>query len=116
MRQGGEHPVQPDIFSNRAFSGFAQTFEMRIFEFPGLIQGIRHQKLLAFVRPSARQLAKANGVGAAAPFGQTLDVSGPFLGKDVAAEMVTPGQQRSEERRVGKECVSTCRSRWSPYH
>src|SRR3546814_2197180 len=28
------------------------------------------------------------------------------------AELVT----RSEERRVGKECVSTCRSRWSPYH
>src|SRR3546814_14435719 len=33
-----------------------------------------------------------------------------------------PGQlffgllQRSEERRVGKECVHTCRSRWSPYH
>src|SRR3546814_1753127 len=25
-------------------------------------------------------------------------------------------QPRSEERRVGKECVSTCRSRWSPYH
>src|SRR3546814_13682118 len=24
--------------------------------------------------------------------------------------------QRSEERRVGKECVSTCRSRWSPEH
>ena len=28
-------------------------------------------------------------------------------------EMLCP---RSEERRVGKECVSTCRSRWSPYH
>src|SRR3546814_7343978 len=32
-----------------------------------------------------------------------------------------PGQAtiedaRSEERRVGKECVSTCRYRWSPYH
>src|SRR3546814_14209912 len=26
------------------------------------------------------------------------------------------GRHRSEERRVGKECVSTCRSRWSPYH
>src|SRR3546814_7674240 len=26
------------------------------------------------------------------------------------------GQDRSEERRGGKECVSTCRSRWSPYH
>src|SRR3546814_13908079 len=25
-------------------------------------------------------------------------------------------QHRSEERRVGKECVSKCRSRWSPYH
>src|SRR3546814_20567134 len=25
------------------------------------------------------------------------------------------GDQRSEERRVGRECVSTCRSRWSPY-
>src|SRR3546814_20435918 len=27
-----------------------------------------------------------------------------------------PVFHRSEERRVGKECVSTCRSRWSPYH
>src|SRR3546814_14510752 len=25
-------------------------------------------------------------------------------------------EDRSEERRVGKECVSTCRSRWTPYH
>src|SRR3546814_11664404 len=25
-------------------------------------------------------------------------------------------ERRSEERRVGKECVGTCRSRWSPYH
>src|SRR3546814_11168025 len=28
----------------------------------------------------------------------------------------TAKKARSEERRVGKECVSTCRSRWSPYH
>src|SRR3546814_11256006 len=27
-----------------------------------------------------------------------------------------PTVRRSEERSVGKECVSTCRSRWSPYH
>src|SRR3546814_2298027 len=36
------------------------------------------------------------------------------------ARGVAPGERvvvdRSEERRVGKECVSTCRSRWSPYH
>src|SRR3546814_15756093 len=29
---------------------------------------------------------------------------------------VRPVLARSEERRVGKECVSTCSSRWSPYH
>src|SRR3546814_16922591 len=29
---------------------------------------------------------------------------------------MTLNQGRSEERRVGKECVSTCRSRWWPYH
>src|SRR3546814_7209768 len=35
----------------------------------------------------------------------------------VGADVVQPGpDERSEERRVGKECVSTCRSRWSPYH
>src|SRR3546814_14056159 len=41
--------------------------------------------------------------------------------KDLSApDPMTPvnlfGYLRSEERRVGKECVSTCRSRWSPYH
>src|SRR3546814_15538116 len=29
--------------------------------------------------------------------------------------LVADGPDRSEERRVGKECVSSCRSRWSPY-
>src|SRR3546814_13971446 len=29
---------------------------------------------------------------------------------------VVPMMVQTEERRVGKECVSTCRSRWSPYH
>src|SRR3546814_2576571 len=38
----------------------------------------------------------------------TLGIGGPWPG--AAAPF------RSEERRVGKECVSTCRSRWSPYH
>src|SRR3546814_9273346 len=39
--------------------------------------------------------------------GQGLAGAGLRLAGDVA-----PGQGRSEERRVGKECVSTCRSRW----
>src|SRR3546814_4968905 len=33
-----------------------------------------------------------------------------------SAMVVCRSWSRSEERRVGKECVSTCRSRWSPYH
>src|SRR3546814_13716683 len=33
---------------------------------------------------------------------------------NMSYELRTP--LRSEERRVGKECVRTCRSRWSPYH
>ena len=40
--------------------------------------------------------------------GEMLDVRNPATGDVIA--------RRSEERRVGKECVSLCRSRWSPYH
>src|SRR3546814_20465893 len=38
--------------------------------------------------------------------------------RDSGLHQTLPRRQRlrSEERRVGKECVSTCRSRWSPYH
>src|SRR3546814_17469724 len=35
---------------------------------------------------------------------------------DPASQRLLRTASRSEERRVGKECVSTCRSRWSPYH
>src|SRR3546814_18550862 len=45
----------------------------------------------------------SNAVGGLDKITETLDMIGFNLG-------------RSEERRVGKECVSTCRSRWSPYH
>src|SRR3546814_14707037 len=31
-------------------------------------------------------------------------------------DLAIEGPGSSEERRVGKECVGTCRSRWSPYH
>src|SRR3546814_12137963 len=59
--------------------------------------------------------------------GGTLTASTPGDGKGMLFSLSlpivrhddgTPEQQshRSAERRVGKECVSTCRSRWSPYH
>src|SRR3546814_20874268 len=44
--------------------------------------------------------------------GQRDDNSRPAL----VARMIRPQEDRSEARRVGKECVSTCRYRWSPYH
>src|SRR3546814_17314411 len=37
-------------------------------------------------------------------------------GGERAADIRPLVRLRSEERRVGKECVRTCRSRWSPYH
>src|SRR3546814_2066617 len=56
-----------------------------------------------------------------------LAQQGALVGDDFGQQIVDPGQpvaltggvefgNRSEERRVGKECVSTCRSLWSPYH
>ena len=36
--------------------------------------------------------------------------------KETATIEKVPGDDRSEERRVGKECIPPCRSRWSPYH
>src|SRR3546814_17432438 len=53
-------------------------------------------------------------------FGRLYEESGEM--RIVVADEISPDScrlwdvQRSEERRVGKECVSTCRSRWSPYH
>src|SRR3546814_3438974 len=41
-----------------------------------------------------------------------FDLEAAAIGRFLSAAV----RMRSEERRVGKECVSTCRSRWSPYH
>src|SRR3546814_14018497 len=58
-------------------------------------------------------------------FVELFDGVREFVGYAVARCLVQSSREvaapdldvaRSEERRVGKECVSTCRSRWSPYH
>src|SRR3546814_12035870 len=49
-------------------------------------------------------------LGIVLPLGLRMLVVAPF---NLPASSMEPS--RSEERRVGKECVSTCRSRWSPY-
>src|SRR3546814_11215421 len=52
------------------------------------------------------------GVGLAAVVSDAVDELGGRLAKTIAV----PGEVRSDARRVGKECVSQCRSRWSQYH
>src|SRR3546814_14953056 len=55
------------------------------------------------------------------PFGAAFSPDGRYLicpridERRVKPEPFIEQVPRSEERRVGKECVSTCRSRWSPY-
>src|SRR3546814_20031969 len=61
-----------------------------------------HQHLVA-----AREDVGQRGLPGAVAVGG-IDVGPPVAGAEEAL--------RSEERRVGTECVSTCRSRWSPYH
>src|SRR3546814_20084643 len=57
---------------------------------------------------------KPNRLGRALLADSSAIVAGSFLGTSSTTAYVESA--RSEERRVGKECVSTCRSRWSPYH
>src|SRR3546814_1484000 len=49
-------------------------------------------------------------------FNVSTSIGAEVLRGSVQRFFVVDKQARSEERRVGKECVSTCRSRWSPYH
>src|SRR3546814_4797376 len=74
-----------------------------------LVTGVQTCALPIFV-------AGPNGVQNSFAVGEEI-MPGVVL-KAVAFDHITidRGGARSEERRVGKECVSTCRSRWSPYH
>ena len=50
------------------------------------------------------------------PLAQVARDAQPWLLVALAGLTITGTSQRSEERRVGKECMPVCRSRWSPYH
>src|SRR3546814_13163202 len=56
----------------------------------------------------------------AIPFTETRNYVQRVLENAVVYDLLAPekarSRGRSEERRVGKECVSTCRSRWAPMH
>src|SRR3546814_14980755 len=48
--------------------------------------------------------------------GRPIDEANERAVRECVKIAAAPGLRRSEERRVGQGCVSTCRSRWSPYH
>src|SRR3546814_12310438 len=56
------------------------------------------------------------GAAAAAGFTWPFDMIEPRTSFEKVDRLREIALLRSEERRVGKECVSTCRSRWSPYY
>src|SRR3546814_20975667 len=54
------------------------------------------------------------GFGDRRLYSLSIGLPAKLSGVSLPMPVSTPG--RSEERRVGKECVSPCRSRWSPFH
>src|SRR3546814_17784283 len=56
------------------------------------------------------------GVDAAVEGGDLVAPDQRREGIAAGVQLVAPAVERTEERRVGTECVSTCRSRWSPCH
>src|SRR3546814_7921794 len=90
------------------------AYEMRISDWSS---DVCSSDLVGFLRPAGDVDAQAafdplhRQAGAMQQFG---GLAGPRRNRAQARGDVA--RNRSEERRVGKECVSTCRSRWSPYH
>src|SRR3546814_5288877 len=89
------------------------AYEMRISDWSS---DVCSSDLLA--RPMRRRVeqgAAHRRAGQAQP--EQLQRRGPAFSLTIdRVEFLAIDAQRSEERRVGKECVSTCRSRWSPLH
>src|SRR3546814_10258310 len=80
------------------------SFSRNLGEFSAYMDGFRRAASEHFIRLLDEKLQQPSAVEVARLQRLAFEVSiGQSLG-------------RSEERRVGKECVSTCRSRWSPYH
>src|SRR3546814_2106262 len=84
-----------------------------------LVTGVQTCALPIFIFPEGYPAAKIRF-----PYHKPTSRSAQFVPRDDTPLLGAPGPapedeggaHRSEERRVGKECVSTCRSRWSPYH
>src|SRR3546814_7537087 len=86
------------------------AYEMRISDWSS---DVCSSDLLAQARHAARHGGRIVRV---ARGGDQADVGRMHRRLSAVGMWASIPRTRSEERRVGKECVSTCRSRWSPYH
>src|SRR3546814_11025072 len=94
--------------------GFASAEERDWFRLLTSVQGVGGRVALAILSAlETAELHRAVAMADKAMIGRANGV-GPKLAARIVNEL--KDKIRSEERRVGKECVSTCRSRWSPYH
>src|SRR3546814_16374772 len=76
----------------------------------------KHEVVVASLARSAAEAAAGRGIADHCADFMMGRVNAAGAWGRMIARLPTPGPSRSEERRVGKECVSTCRSRWSPYY
>src|SRR3546814_4452897 len=95
------------------------AYEMRISDWSSDVCSSDLLRAHARAQPSIAmilrpEVALRTSAGTSPPTPAMHDISAtPRRSSWTASQLVI---WRSEERRVGKECVSTCRSRWSPYH
>src|SRR3546814_20438266 len=97
FRSKNESYVQPDTIHGDTQAQSAPGFGLSHLLCIRLMPRIRGIKQLVFYKPDRK--AKYDHINS-------------LFTEAINWELI----ERSEERRVGKECVSTCRSRWSPYH
>src|SRR3546814_13956874 len=72
--------------------------------------------LFGGLRIIGKRRAGADEIAVAIAVVDAVDRRPVFVGGRARREATFAARIRSEERRVGKECVSTCRSRWAPCH
>src|SRR3546814_19303640 len=87
-----------------------------------LLEVFKTKQISAFAMDALPRISRAQKMDALSSQAnlagyKSVIMAADALGKIFPLMMTAAGTiTRSEERRVGKECVSLCRSRWSPYH
>src|SRR3546814_4648448 len=94
------------------------AYEMRISDWSSDVCSSDLAGGIPYAIPAGASVHKYGGLGFAR-FAEEVQQQEAELGYSfdyIVVCTVTGSTHSSDERRVGNECVSTCRSRWSPYH